>query len=110
MTDEKLEDMFKKQEELQRLNYPNGIFKNMGYIKDMTLACEQELHEMLRETPWKPWKLNQEWNIDNAKNELIDAQHFIINLALALGMSAYEFHALFNSKNAINRKRLEGGY
>ena len=110
MTREKLRDMFISQYKFQMANYPNGIFKNVQYIKDMTLAAQIELGEMIQETPWKPWKKEQQWDIDKAREELIDVQHFIINLALALGLGPEDFYERFKAKHKENWKRRHRGY
>ena len=103
-----LEVMFNKQEQLQaRLN--NNI-KSQEFINIMTLACIDELMESIRETPWKPWKKNQTMNTEKFKNELIDVQHFVINLALSSGMSANEFYQRFMEKNKENHKRQNEDY
>lgn len=107
---DQLIEMFFSQQEFQLELYPKGVHKDIQYIKDMTLACEQELHEMLRETPWKPWKKQQDWQVEKAQEELIDAMHFIINLSLALGMGPSKFHDKFMEKSKENRNRKQRGY
>jgi hypothetical protein len=120
-----LSEMFKKQRELQtKLGAPIGppptVFsaeearelnsKFQDYINTMTIACIDELMEALRETPWKPWKRQQAFNVANFRKELIDAWHFLINLSLASGMDAEAVHDLYMQKNRENFKRKEDGY
>jgi dimeric dUTPase (all-alpha-NTP-PPase superfamily) len=106
MTD-KLEQIFNMQLALQ---LKLGVKFDQDYINIMTLACEQELHEALRETPWKPWKKQQTFNRDNYKKELIDALHFFINLCLAGGITAEDLYEAYIEKNKENYVRKESGY
>ena len=53
MTD-MLQDMFDKQHRLQVRLKPD--IQSQEYINLNVLAITDELHEFLRETPWKPWK------------------------------------------------------
>lgn len=80
------------------------------YIRTQTLALIDELMEALRETPWKPWKKNQEYNEEQFQNELIDAWHFLINLTLASGMNSTTLFQKFISKNTKNHQRQDEGY
>lgn len=106
--DEKLEDMFKRQELFQKNQ--NADIKSIEYIRTMTLAAIDELMESLHETSWKPWKMQQKYDREAACDELIDAVHFIINLAMAHGMTAHEFYIKFIQKSEKNKKRAEQGY
>lgn len=81
------------------------------YIKKQTLHCIDELCEMLHEIPfYKEWKKYDEVSIPSmlskAKEELIDAIHFIINIALGLGMSVDDIYSQFMHKNNENMRRL----
>ena len=103
----KLEKIFAIQTALQKKM--NAVF-NIDYYKTMQLALENELHEALRELPWKPWKKNQQPNIENCKNELIDALHFYINLCLYCGMTSNELFKKYCEKNKINFERQNNNY
>lgn len=105
----RLKKLFDKQKLFQeKLN--NNYYKNQEYINIMTIAIIDELMEAIRETKWKPWKQQQQFNEENFKNELIDVWHFIINLTLASGMDANELYEKFCNKNKINHKRQKEGY
>lgn len=116
---DKLTEMLWLQERLQRRYYggaaPNELSFNsrINYIKDMMLATTDELHEALRETPWKPWSKTTEWSPE-ARNayvdELVDAWHFFMNLMLVAGVTADELHTRYLRKNNINHGRIEDGY
>lgn len=104
-----LKEMFNKQMQLQKkLN--NEVYHNQEFINSMTLACIDELMEALRETPWKPWKKQQQLNGEKFKAEIIDIWHFVINLSLASGMSSKEVYQRFCDKNKINFKRQDDNY
>lgn len=82
-----------------------------AYIKRQTLHCIDELCEMLHEIPfYKEWKKYDDEGIPSmlskAKEELIDAIHFIINIALGLGMSVDDIYLQFMHKNNENMRRL----
>jgi dimeric dUTPase (all-alpha-NTP-PPase superfamily) len=107
-----LESIFEQQAKLQeKVGYNIKDLKaNQQFISIMTLALIDELMEALHETPWKPWKRQQEWNLANMKEELVDALHFFINLCFGAGMDAKELFNLYTNKNAINHKRQEENY
>ena len=82
------------------------------YIKEYALHTQVELGEMLMELPYfKPWKVYPERYIDHidmydrARKEFIDAFHFMINIALALGFNSDMLLQMFIDKNDINRCR-----
>lgn len=86
----------------------------VAYIKEYTLQCTDELHEMLRELPYfKPWKKyapDQEAvhkALEAARSEYIDVLHHVLNLALALDLSANDIFERFVAKNAVNHIRQE---
>lgn len=112
MNEDMLIELFKKQFALQeRLGTTTQMKTNtVGFVKDQILALEDELHEALRELPWKPWKKHQETNLEAFREELVDAWHFLINLTLASGMSPQELYERFTKKNHVNHERQDGGY
>lgn len=109
---DKLEQIFKKQLELQkRLNYKiSDMYKNQKFINVMTIAAISELIEAIHETPWKPWKKQQKFNLDKFREEIIDAWHFLINLSIAAGFNANTLVECYMDKNKINFKRQDNGY
>ena len=115
---DKLERLFDLQEHFQiLLGHEIPYIKdyiinpiNIELIKNQILALYDEIGEALREVPWKPWKINQMFNVAKFKIELIDVFHFLINLFLLSGMSAKDVFDLFISKNKINVRRQKDGY
>lgn len=120
VTEDRLAVMLKKQDELQRRYNVHGMSPNefpddmsVDYIRTMVLATTDELHEALREVPWKPWSKTTEITYaDNErfKEELVDAWHFFMNLMLVSGMTAEELFTAYLRKNGINHDRIDGDY
>ena len=73
-------------------------------------ALTDELHEVLRETPWKPWKKSAEFNQEAYKEEMVDAFHFFMNLMLIGNMDFPELLAGYEAKHAENIARQARGY
>lgn len=86
------------------------IEDRIQYIKDMVLACTDELHEALAEVGWKPWARDKYIDDEAYKKELIDALHFWVNLCLAVGMTADEVSARYFLKAERNAQRQAEGY
>lgn len=115
---DRLEEMLKLQEQLQ-IKYSGSSPRffddedSVAFIRTMVLATEDELHEALRETPWKPWSKRTEWTNDEQDrfmDELVDAWHFFMNLMLAVDMNAEELFKRYLRKNGINHDREDNGY
>lgn len=87
-------------------------------VKENVYFVTEELHEMARELPHvKSWKdysqLTKEDIVDKkqkAKEEFADVFTFLMNIAIALGLSADDIYALYFEKNAINHDRQDSGY
>jgi len=82
----------------------------MAYIREMSLALSNELHEALGETGWKTWATSNHINVDAFKGELVDAWIFLMNLMLVVDMSPAELVAMTNAKQLKNIKRQVDGY
>ena len=74
------------------------------------LALEDELHEALGETGWKPWASSRHFNRDAFVSELVDAWHFLMNLFLIAGVDAEELTRAYNHKRDLNDARQRAGY
>ena len=72
---------------------------------------------MMRELQFfKEWK-QYNWDDDEvqthwsaAKEELVDAFHFMINISLALGLTADELAKIYVAKNIANHERQDNNY
>lgn len=74
-------------------------------------AATDELHELLGEIGWKPWAKSRHINLEAARGEWIDALHFMLNLALVLGLDdADEIMRRYLAKREKNAKRQEENY
>jgi NTP pyrophosphatase (non-canonical NTP hydrolase) len=76
------------------------------YIRDTILCTTDELHEVLGEVHWKPWKDKRGIkDIENYREEMADVLHFILNLYLAAGLNGRDIVLDYMSKNYANRER-----
>lgn len=111
-----LEELFRKQEALQkRLGYDFSIMsdsRRAEYVKEYAQHTDHEMHEMLAEIPFfKSWKkystsptvTETQWF--KARLEFVDALHFMINCALALGFTPETLLKTYISKNNENHVR-----
>jgi dimeric dUTPase (all-alpha-NTP-PPase superfamily) len=109
-----LQDLFDKQMALNRrigVNPPDmNDEEKVRWVLNYTRAASQELAELVDSVPWKWWANYQEFDVQNAKVEVVDLFHFLISLAQVLGMDAGDVHDLYNQKNKLNFKRQDDGY
>ena len=107
---DKLDELFDLQIKFQkRLGY-NSELADQEYINLMFIALIEETVEFIKETPYKPWKKSMKLNKKNARKEVIDIWHFLINLSLAMGLTPESLYKEFMAKNKINHKRQKNGY
>ncbi len=111
---DKLEEIFELQ---QKLNERIGVdTKNMTdeekikWVLNYTRAMQQEMAELIDSVPWKWWAKYQEFDVQNAKVEVVDLFHFLISLGQVLGMSADDIHNAYLQKNKVNHDRQDSGY
>lgn len=113
-----LEEIMEKQraaQEFRGFKFPMAGPEKAAYIKTQTLHCIDELCEMLHEIKgYKEWKVYDYDNIltnvtsnIKAKEELVDALHFFLNIAIALGISPADLYRGYMDKSKINYTRLE---
>lgn len=112
---DRLQEIFTRQMQLQQLinGYALGDQDDetrIANIKENVLACTDELHEALHEVGWKKWASSRHINEEKFKKEIIDAFHFLLNLALHAGMDSYEFFDKFIVKNTQNFERQRNDY
>lgn len=112
--------LFALQSKLQADSYGYKVEELEGqdlieYIRWNILALEDELHEALSETSWKPWANAHYVNRVQFLKELVDAAHFFNNLWLAVAKldpvaSSELLEAMYEAKHAMNAKRMAEGY
>jgi hypothetical protein len=87
------------------------LTEKLKFIFDLNYACEDELHEAMNETSWKPWAKGEFIHEEEFKGELIDAWHFMMCLFLSVGMDSAEIHQRYAIKLTRNIQRQQGdGY
>ena len=109
--EDKLEEIFSLQKGLTEMmnldRYPNDI---EGRVASLCTAMIHEAVELQRTTNWKWWKKPTEFNQAEAKEELIDIWHFLIQASLELDLTPDDILKEYQRKNEINRQRQKDGY
>jgi NTP pyrophosphatase (non-canonical NTP hydrolase) len=76
------------------------------YIRDVVLCATDELHEVLAEVNWKPWKDSRGIkDISNYREEMADVLHFILDLYLAAGLTGKDIVKDYIAKHQKNLAR-----
>lgn len=108
---DRLELIFSLQKGLAEMmnldRYPKDV---EGRISALCTAIIHEAVELQRTTSWKWWKKPTPFNIDDAKEELIDIWHFVVQASLELNLTPEDIIAEYKRKNEINRDRQRNGY
>ena len=81
-----------------------------GRVAALCTAMIHEAVELQRLTNWKWWKKPTSFNKDEAKEELIDVWHFVVQASLELGLTPDDILDEYKRKNEINRERQRAGY
>lgn len=118
-----LAEMFTAQWELQVDGFdvdPQALRgeERAEYVRWNALALIAELTEALEEVGWKPWASDRSISPELFLKELVDAFHFLVNLALVAGgelrLTPWEtgtyFADLYASKRQTNLDRQLEGY
>ena len=109
--EDKLESIFELQKGLADMmdldRYPKDV---EGKISVLCTAIMHEAVELQRTTNWKWWKTPTAFNEVEAKEELIDIWHFLIQASIELNLSPADILKEYQRKNEINRQREKSGY
>jgi NTP pyrophosphatase (non-canonical NTP hydrolase) len=82
---------------------PEAVSK---YIREVILCTTDELHEVLAEVHWKPWKDSRGIkDLSKYRGEMADVLHFILDLYLAGGITGREIIADYLAKHHENLAR-----
>ena len=87
--------------------YPKDV---EGKVAALCTAIIHEAAELQRTTNWKWWKKPLPFNQDNAKEELIDIWHFVVQASLELNLTPQQLFLEYVNKNKINFERQKAGY
>ena len=109
--DDRLESIFSMQKSLADMmnldRYPNDT---EGKVAALCTAIIHEAVELQRTTNWKWWKKPTPFNKAEAKEELIDIWHFVVQASLELNLTPDDIVEEYKRKNQINRDRQKNGY
>ena len=113
-SNDQLRELFRMQ---QALNARIGVVTEgmseadqAKWVLNYCRAMSQELAELTDSVPWKWWAKYQQFDLQNARVEVVDMLHFLISLAQVLGMSADDVYAAYVKKNQVNLQRQDSGY
>ena len=81
-----------------------------GKVSALCTAIMHEAVELQRTTNWKWWKTPTEFNEAEAREELIDIWHFVVQASLELNLTPDDILKEYERKNRINRQRQKDGY
>lgn len=106
-----LETIFKLQKNLA------NIIRSDRYPKDteekVSALCTAIIHEAVelqRLTNWKWWKSPAKFDETEAREELIDIWHFVVQASIELNLTPEDIVAEYRKKNQINIDRQREGY
>ena len=109
--EDRLDTIFKLQKGLSEMmnleRYPKD---SEGRISALCTAIMHEAVELQRTTNWKWWKTPVEFDESEAREELIDIWHFLIQASLELNLTPDDIVNEYKKKNEINRERQRSGY
>src|SRR5919199_4274260 len=112
-----LEALFRKQNELHQTIVTYSLSNGSQYSKKflflskeerLSVLCTAIIHEAVelqRLTNWKWWKKAVEFDEQQAKEELIDLWHFIVDASIELEMTPQDILDEYTKKNQINKDR-----
>ncbi len=81
-----------------------------GRVSALCTAMIHEAVELQRTTNWKWWKAPSRFDAGEAREELIDVWHFVIQASIELGLTPDDIMEEYARKNEINRERQRTGY
>ena len=108
---DRLDEIFEMQRDLARMMRP-GRYPDSTEDK-VSALCTAIIHEAVelqRTTNWKWWKTPTEFDRSEAKEELIDIWHFVVQASLELELTPRDILEEYRRKNEINRDRQRDGY
>jgi len=111
ISEDRLDSIFALQKGLADMmnldRYPSDV---EGRVTALCTAIIHEAVELQRTTNWKWWKKPTQFNEVEAREELIDIWHFVVQASLELNLSPEDILKQYKRKNQINRDRQRNGY
>ena len=111
VSEDRLDSIFALQKGLSDMmnldRYPTNIEQR---VSALCTAIVHEAIELQRTTNWKWWKTPTKFNESEAREELIDIWHFVVQASLELKLTPDEILKEYKRKNDINRDRQKNGY
>ena len=109
--EDKLDSIFSLQKGLaDMMNLDRYPKDTEGKVSALCTAIMHESVELQRLTNWKWWKTPTEFNEKEAREELIDIWHFVVQASLELNLTPDDILKEYEKKNEINRQRQKDGY
>ena len=109
--EDKLDSIFAMQKSLADMmnldRYPKDTEEK---VSALCTAIMHEAVELQRTTNWKWWKTPTAFDEAEAREELIDIWHFVIQASLELNLTPDDILKEYERKNEINRQRQKDGY
>ena len=109
--EDRLDSIFALQKGLENMmnldRYPKDTEEK---VSALCTAIMHEAVELQRTTNWKWWKTPTEFNEAEAREELIDIWHFVVQASLELNLTPEDILKEYVRKNEINRQRQKDGY
>lgn len=108
---DKLEKLIGMQRDLAFMlassRYPSKTEERISFL---CTAITHEAIELQRLTNWKWWKSPTKFDSEEAKEELIDIWHFVLQATIELEMTPDDIVEYYSKKNRINKKRKKMNY
>ena len=108
---DKLDEIFTLQKSLERMmnldRYPKDTEAKLSAL---CTAMMHEVVELQRTTNWKWLKKPTSFNQSEAREELIDIWHFLIQASMELGLTPDDILKEYQRKNEINKQRQKDSY
>ncbi len=111
VSEDRLDSIFALQKGLADMmnldRYPTNVEEKVAAL---CTAIIHEAVELQRTTNWKWWKKPTQFNKAEAREELIDIWHFVVQASLELNLSPDDILEQYKRKNQINKDRQKNGY
>ena len=109
--EDRLDSIFAMQKSLaDMMNLDRYPKDREGKVSALSTAIMHEAVELQRTTNWKWWKTPTEFDEAEAREELIDIWHFVVQASLELNLTPDDILKEYERKNEINRQRQKDGY